>query len=259
MNYRRYTELEVVEKTRGAIHLFIRKQIDPFVKLLDEDFVWIGDYEPLYMRGIPAFLESVQEELQELPVEITNEEYALLSHEQHMWVTYGRFTATCNGLSTRIHFTFVWQQKGDDLLLLHANANHAQKMPQATAQSKIFELSPKENQQAYREDEKKLTFRDLNGSIRYLFTKEIRFMQATNKVCEIFTQEDSFSSRITLKEIASPPFFQIHRGYLVNLSYLREMRRYCAILLDGTELPIGKERYMDLKHHLQKIGAAKQP
>ena len=44
MKYRRYTAPEVVEQTREAIHLFIRKQIDPFVALLDENFVWIGDY-----------------------------------------------------------------------------------------------------------------------------------------------------------------------------------------------------------------------
>ena len=66
MKYRRYTAPEVVEQTREAIHLFIRKQIDPFVALLDENFVWIGDYEPLYMCGIPAFLESVKTEMQEL-------------------------------------------------------------------------------------------------------------------------------------------------------------------------------------------------
>ena len=42
MKYRRYTAPEVVEQTREAIHLFIRKQIDPFVALLDENFVWIG-------------------------------------------------------------------------------------------------------------------------------------------------------------------------------------------------------------------------
>lgn len=257
MNCRRYTSQEVVEKTREAIHMFARKQMDSFVKLLDNNFVWIGDYEPLYMRGISAFSESVQEESQELPVEITNEEYALLSHERHMWVTYGRFTATCYGLAARIHFTFVWQQKGNNLLLIHANANHAQKMPQSTAKSKIFESFPQEIRQSYRADTKKLTFRDQNGSIRYLFAEEIRFMKATNKVCEIFTQVDFFSSRITLKEMATPPFFQIHRAYLVNLSYLREIRRYCAILLDGTELPIGKELYMDLKQHLQKIGTAK--
>lgn len=97
MRYSNYTKQEILEKTREAIHMFIRKQVRPFVELLDDNFVWIGDFEPLYMKGIPAFLESVKEEIQEQPVDITEEEYALLSHESHIWITYGRFTATALG------------------------------------------------------------------------------------------------------------------------------------------------------------------
>ncbi len=43
------------------------------------------------MKGIPTF-ES--KGIQEQPVDITEEEYALLSHESHIWITYGRFRTT---------------------------------------------------------------------------------------------------------------------------------------------------------------------
>ena len=77
MKYHRYTEQEVIDRTKEAIHYFISKQINPFLEMLDGDFVWVGDYEPLYMKGITAFLESVKEEIQEqLPISITEEEYA---------------------------------------------------------------------------------------------------------------------------------------------------------------------------------------
>ena len=56
MRYSNYTKQEILEKTREAIHMFIRKQVRPFAELLDDNFVWIGDFEPLYMKGIPAFL-----------------------------------------------------------------------------------------------------------------------------------------------------------------------------------------------------------
>lgn len=55
MRYSNYTKQEILEKTREAIHMFIRKQVRPFAELLDDNFVWIGDFEPLYMKGIPAF------------------------------------------------------------------------------------------------------------------------------------------------------------------------------------------------------------
>ena len=252
MKYRRYTAPEVVEQTREAIHLFIRKQIDPFVALLDENFVWIGDYEPLYMCGIPAFLESVKTEMQELPVNITEEEYTLLSHEQHLWITYGRFTANTGGLAAKVHFTFVWKQTGNDLLLLHANANHAKPMPQVTAQSKIFELPPEEKNISKKQEAKRLILRSLNGSIHYLQPKEIQYIKVENNICEIVTRTGSISCRIALKELAAPPFIQLHKSYLVNTAYLQDISRYQATLSNGTVLPIGKERYMGIKHFLQE-------
>ncbi|MBS6956299.1 MAG: LytTR family transcriptional regulator DNA-binding domain-containing protein [Enterocloster asparagiformis] len=253
MKYCHYTEQEVVDKTKEAIHYFISKQIDQFVKMLDRDFVWVGDYEPLYMKGIPAFLESVKEEIQEqLPISITEEEYALLSHERHLWITYGRFTVTVERQVSRIHFTFVWRQKCDNLMLLHANANHARPLPQVDAQSRIFELPSRSHHPLHITDEKKLAFRSLTGSIHYLQAEEIRYIKANNNMCQIFTTSSSFSCRTTLKKLTASPFLRIHKSYLVNASHLREICRYRATLLDGTELPIGKEWYMDLKQWMMK-------
>ena len=177
------------------------------------------------MCGIPAFLESVKTEMQELPVNITEEEYTLLSHEQHLWITYGRFTANTGGLAAKVHFTFVWKQTGNDLLLLHANAN---------------------------QEAKRLILRSLNGSIHYLQPKEIQYIKVDNNICEIVTRTGSISCRIALKELAAPPFIQLHKSYLVNTAYLQDISRYQATLSNGTVLPIGKERYMGIKHFLQE-------
>ena len=254
MRYSNYTKQEILEKTREAIHMFIRKQVRPFAELLDDNFVWIGDFEPLYMKGIPAFLESVKEEFQEQPVDITEEEYALLSHESHIWITYGRFTATALGLSSRIHFTFVWRQNGNALRLLHANANHAKKMPYENAQSKIFENCNQTDHMLYPADASKLTIRNLSGSIHYLLTDEILFMKANNKICEIVTQNGIVSCRMTLTELENFPFIRIHKSYLVNKAYIREICRYTAVLSNGIQLPIGKKWYMDLKKCLKERG-----
>jgi len=253
VKYHRYTEQEVIDRTKEAIHYFISKQINPFLEMLDGDFVWVGDYEPLYMKGITAFLESVKEEIQEqLPISITEEEYALLSHERRLWITYGRFTATINRQVSRIHFTLVWRQKNDRLLLLHANANHAKPMSQSDAQSRIFELPSCSRPPIHTTEAKKQAFRSLTGSIHYLLPEEIRYIKADNNVCQIFTTSGFFSCRTTLKKLTSPPFLRIHKSYLVNSSHLREICRYQATLLDGTKLPIGKEWYMDLKQWMMK-------
>lgn len=251
MQRNRYSEQEMIEKTREAIRYFIQKKIEPFVALLDENFVWVGDYESLYMKGIPSFLRSVKDELEQPGVQISDEEYAVLTRERGLWVTYGRFLATSGGQAAKVHFTFVWRQKGDDLRLLHANATHVKKPEAATAQSRIFESDSQEKPQPYQQEEQTLTLRDLQGSIHYLLADHVLYVKSTDKICEVFTTEGSFQSRITLKALTHPPMLQLHKSYLCNLGYLRKIKRYQATLADGTTLPVGRECYMDVKSRLQ--------
>lgn len=130
------------------------------------------------------------------------------------------------------------------------------KQPLPAAQSKIFEKVAEPAFVPYQEDEQKLALRDLGGSIHYLLADDIVFIKADNTICELFTKDGSLRCRISLRELTHPPFIRIHKSYLCNLAYLRSIRRYRATLPDGTELPIGKEWYMDVKHLLQKEGAS---
>ena len=257
MKYRKYTEQEVIQKTREALTFFSQKRINQFTAMLAKDFVWIGDYTPLYMRGIPAFVESVRSEAQELPVQLSAEEYNLLAHQKNLWVVFGRFTVTAFNISTKIHFTFVWEQKENALLLKLANATHAKEMEQNDGQSKFFtgnenELIP------YDDMQKKITLRDMNGTTRYLNTDEICYIKSNNKYCDIFTKDDSFPCRITLSELTVSPFIRIHKSYLVNPAYIRQLRRYSVTLSDGLELPVSRNFYMELKNKLFSLGKTEE-
>lgn len=49
------------------------------------------------------------------------------------------------------------------------------------------------------------------------------------------------------KKLEGNGFIRIHKSYLVNLKYIKNVLRYKAILYDGTELIIPKIRYMQVK------------
>lgn len=49
------------------------------------------------------------------------------------------------------------------------------------------------------------------------------------------------------KKLEGNGFIRIHKSYLVNLKYIKNVLRYKAILYDGTELIIPKVRYMQVK------------
>lgn len=124
-----YNKKTILDKSREVIHAFIKREIESFQDLLDPYFVWLGDYSNQYIRGKEAFLETIKLESSLPPLDISQEEYAVLTHEKKTWITYGRFTVNAHGkdrelYSSKIHFTFVWKEDKDGLFLLHANACH---------------------------------------------------------------------------------------------------------------------------------------
>ena len=260
MQYRRYTKTDVINITREAIHLFVGKQIDRFLEYLDEGFVFVADYGSLYLHGIPEFLNYIKEERKLPPVDIEQEEYEVITHERHLWVSCGRYIVSFNtggkNIVSKHHFTFTWKQFDNDLRLIHAMACHANDFPSITAadlspaepmQAKIFDVIPEEPVPS---EKQKISIRDVSGKIRYLYADEIMYIQSDDKVCNIYTTTETFSSRMTLSSLDIHNLILIHKSYRVNKQYIREIHRYQATLSNGVQIPIGKSKYMEIKKML---------
>ena len=262
MKYRRYGSQEVIEKTREAIHLFTDKRVDTFLRCLDKDFSWVADTEGIFMQGVGAFAENVETESRLPPVSIIQEEYAIAAHEGKLWVVYGRFAVKGLSQTATVHFTFAWIQRKNELFLVHANASHAQANDQADTnqagklvQARMFLDAPAADAAPNGTESKglgpKIRFRDMEGRIHFLFALEILYIKSGNLLCEVHTEHETFQTRATLRNLDLPGFFLIHRSHLVNTYYVDTIRRFEATLLDGTLLPISRDRYMAFKRFLQ--------
>lgn len=246
------TPEDVIEKTREVVSLLTSREYNSLSALLDKQFVWLGESRASYVQGIPAFLEHIQNKSCSFPVEICEEEYSLLSHDRSLWVTYGRFADQSDPQNSKVHFSFVWKKKKDRLLLLMASVFHIKGADEPSEVSERASLPLPRT-----EKDSLLVLRDASGSIRYLPTSEILYFEAKDKVCSVHTTQGSFTSRITLKELDSPPFLRLHKSYLVNPAYLQKICRYQATLLNGSTLPIGKSWYMQVKTYLSQNSRAK--
>lgn len=88
-----------------------------------------------------------------------------------------------------------------------------------------------------------------------LETAEILYAYAEAKSVHVMTAEGSYQVMATLAELEErlgPAFFRAHKGYLVNLSAIREIAAwtrdsYSLILRDGKELPLSKHRAPELR------------
>lgn len=264
MRYHIYSEADMIEKSRDLIHAFMGRQMLHFAGLLDEHFVWIGDYSSQYIQGKNAFLKTITDEIKLPPLELSAEEYRVLTHERHTWITYGRCTVTTNleadqPLSNGIHFTFVWKQLKNDIYLLLAAANHVQDEQDAACkqfsnaavlQARVFDHVKTDT--IIHKGTPKIQIRSLSGNLYFLFPDEIVYAASKDKHCTIYTvSEMKIVSYMSLNTLEQTGFLRIHSRYLVNRSFITCIRRHEVTLVDKTVLPVGKQRYNEVVEMLK--------
>lgn len=264
MRYRIYTEQEVLEKSQLAVHLYFNRDREGFLALLSDDFVWIGSYDFHYTQGKQAFLAASSQESEEEEAQISNEEYHLLSHNRRIWVVYGRFTATSwrDGktlLYTRQRLTFVWKQDRDRLQLLHINCTMARDIPleisgdrDRTDGTNVRWFDYIRQLEGAASQEKPILIKDHTGGIHRFKPLEIIYASADNQRITVYTASGNFQTRRTLAQLLEdvPQLMQVHKSWLVNPSYVRQIRRYYVTLSEGTKIPVGKSRYNAVKEAL---------
>ena len=74
---------------------------------------------------------------------------------------------------------------------------------------------------------------------------EIRFMEVQKNYVTIHGKED-YSMKSTLREMGKDldgRFFQAHRSYIVNLSFVKKITKSTVVLKDGTVIPLARGLY----------------
>lgn len=108
------------------------------------------------------------------------------------------------------------------------------------------------------------------GSLKYLGIRkknsvlvypldQLVYIQAANTYSELFfwddTKELHHKSLNSLEKLLPPFFVRVHKSYMINRHYLRELislpgAKYLARMKNGREVPIGRTRFKDLKNQL---------
>ena len=90
--------------------------------------------------------------------------------------------------------------------------------------------------------------------IRELSEEQIIYIESNLHELCFFCMENGIKSNYldsTLNNIEnildSSEFVRIHQSYLVNMKYIKNMRQQKAVLVDGTEIPIAKSRYPEVR------------
>lgn len=83
---------------------------------------------------------------------------------------------------------------------------------------------------------------------------EIRFIKGAGSYSEIHHASVDLHDKTLegLSRVLPPRFERVHKSYLVNMDYVEQLlvqsgSRYDLVLNDGTQIPVGRTRYRDLR------------
>ncbi|KSV58199.1 LytTR family transcriptional regulator [Acetivibrio ethanolgignens] len=260
-------EADLIRLTMENVRSFYNRDKGYTTAPMMDDFMWIGSNDFQWCEGLDAFLRVTKNEYEEPPVLLSDEEYHLLFHDHNTWVVYGRYKATValedgTVLHAHVRGTYVWRRVDGELRLAHVHGSHAQDIPltqsplpqqHMTESTAFFDFMKRiDSLNTYKD---KLSFRGRDAMFHYLNAAEVCYLKAKNQGCIVCTKngELEVSGLLSAQMEHLPPQFQrIHKSYAVNLSHVASICRFKATLLDGTKLPISKEKYMQLKEALVK-------
>ena len=266
MNKPTVTTADVIQMTINSVRSFYSRQPDIDTLPLTEDFMWIGSNDLQWCETSTEFTHVAKPDSDEPPILLSDEEFHLLFHDHNVWVVYGRYKITTtleDGAIIHAHVrgTYVWRRINGEMKLAHVHRSHAQDITlnQQLLHTDIF--APRADYadhmkrfEALTANTHKIAFSSRERKHRYVFPEEILYIKADGAYSIVYTTLEHFQviGLLAEHEANLPASFQrIHKSYLVNTFYIDSICRYKAVLQNGQELPIGKEKYMDLKRTLQ--------
>lgn len=99
----------------------------------------------------------------------------------------------------------------------------------------------------------------LERSYEYAALSRISYVEAYERGTRFHLPERILDSRMKFKEaeqlLCSCGFMVAHRSYLANLAHARSIRRYELGMKDGTTIPIGQARFLEIRRKFMDIHA----
>lgn len=258
------TEEEILKKTRDFVHNFINRTMTPETVDMSQDLVWIGGLRKQFFKDLESFFEDYA--IKSTEGVVLRDNFQLQSHNGNLWIVYGMYTVSSFStdkhitLETTVRGTFIWQQEGDQVQLIHIHSS----IPFDTT------YLPSSSKAAYKVDgllgfiqetatlklnDARINIRDNMGAYRFLIPSEIVYLEADGKHTTIHTRNDHFTVVGNLGKQGKdlPEHFQrIQRSYIVNTFYIKSLRCYEVELKTGLVLPVSKDQYTRIKNYFLK-------
>lgn len=85
---------------------------------------------------------------------------------------------------------------------------------------------------------------------RSVAVADICYIQSRKRICEIITPKEIFNTYLKISEVEeclTPDFLRCHQSYIINMSYVSDLRKNQFVLTNGDTVPISKKYILEAR------------
>lgn len=271
---------EIIEKSVYIITEYYKNNTQPFFDNIDDDILWIGPAENQILRGKANILSAWSNESHSLTFtmsDITTIPIRCSATVFEIVLIYHIYTHYPNGKSTVhkqcLHYTWAEKCKINKdntyirepkLTMIHISNAFPYDDRDSIYPNHYIDL---DSAAFFRtKEENNLTFSGQQHIVYFIGKDKIIYIESINRARHSIihlTGDTDFTNALvestdslnTIEDKYKDYFFRIHTGYMINPLYLSKIERCKVILTDGTELPIPKRKYTEIKRSLLSISS----
>ena len=273
---------ELIELSLFIITEYYKNNLEPFFEYVSDDVLWIGPAQRQLIKGRENLIQTFLAEKHDLTFTMGNIKVLCASPHSRVrevllrYDIYTHFPSGNTDIHTqRLHYT--WRMKNErskstrlenapaqdegsynngrpEIVLLHIS-NEWPYDERDTIYPVHLENVPW-SMQAPTELEQYVTVRATDQCVYRIAASRILYIETVKRSAklQIHTEDGIITVHDTLSGFESKHpgiLLRAHSGYLLNPRHVRSVRRFQAILSDGTALPIPEKKYTWFKKQIE--------
>ena len=248
---------KIVDLTQSLVEKFYSGDIYSVAEYAHDSIILIGETESAFCNGKKELMEKLdffKDKAQKFMLK--NQRYMCVYHEKNTYIVAGSFIAVLrdskgNPGYKKQRSTFCWKNEKDGWKLYHFHLSNPSVTEYEDEKGITIKLEAftrlSENNV---ESTPRIIVKDKKGIRRFVSEDEIIYIKADNMDCVIQCISESFSVRLVLKDVeamVSKDFIRVHKSYIVNKNYVRNIVRYHLEMEMDFAVPVSKLKYNELK------------
>ncbi len=246
---------DVTTLTVDLLIKYYENNIQLFLDCCDEDVLWLGPAKGQWIRTKKLLVETFGNEQNDLTFAVHNlmaTPLAISSGCLEVLLTFAVDTFWPDNRTNRVYqrISFTWNIEKEKPLIRFIHISNSIDYDSRDTIYPVHYLDKHQEMTLYSDNHKKLFFKGVQGTMLYVNPKDILYIESkkNHSIFHLSTKTFECMSRLSnLVKQTEGYLIHCHASYLVNPTYVKEIKRFNLTLLDDTVIPIPEKKYTAVK------------